>query len=243
MIFKLFRYTILTVIFLLLINFSFAQSNFFKWSAGFGAGPNYSKTDVVKGSWGHTAYGEVNHYLTPFVSLGIEAQYGLVQGGDIRTDPHNRQFVNEYSSLSFNFKIALGELIDFERSVILDNIKGIYGGIGLGAIKNNLTDIVRYKPLWATYDPGYGPFPGMDKTTNLWVPLNLGYNYYIYDGYGYARFAINLNLQSNFTFGEGLDGYDDSSVKFKNYSPDIYNTYSFGFKYFFGNTRIYRRTL
>lgn len=243
MIFKLSRSTALTVLFFLLINYSFAQSNYFKWSVGFGAGPNYSKTDVLKGSWGHTVYGEVNHYLTPFVSLGLEGQYGLVQGGDIHTDPHNRQFLNDYTSLSVNFKMALGELIDFERSMLLDNIKGIYVGIGVGAIKNNIADIVRRKPMWAAIDPGYGPFPGENKTTNLWVPLNLGYNYYFYDGYGYARFAINLNLQSNFTFGEGLDGYDDSSVNFKNYSPDTYNTYSIGVKCFFGNTRVYRRTL
>jgi len=240
---KRLRYTLLIVLCALIINSSFAQSNYFKWSAGFGVGPNFSKTDVEKGNWGHTAYGEVNHYLTPFVSLGVEAQYGLVQGGNIRTDQHNRQFVNEYSSISLNFKMALGELIDFESSRFLDNIKGTYVGMGVGVIRNNITDIVRYKPLWASYDPGFGPFPGENKTNNLLVPLNLGYNYYLYDGYGYIRYAINLNFQSNFTFGEGLDGYDDPSTKFKNYSPDTYNAYTIGFKYFFGNTRAYHKTL
>jgi hypothetical protein len=51
----------------------------FKWSYGLGGGPNYSKTDVVKGNWGHTAYGELNYHFTPFVTAGIEAQYGMVR--------------------------------------------------------------------------------------------------------------------------------------------------------------------
>lgn len=243
MTFKRLKSTLLTLLFSLLINLCFAQSSYFQWSAGFGGGPNFSRTDVKKGSWGNTLYGEVNYYFTPFVSGTLEAQYGLVQGGNIATDPHNRQFVNQYSGININLKLALGEVVDFRGSKFLDNIKGIYAGFGIGAIKNNITDIVRFKPSWASYDPGYGPFPGKDKSTNLWVPLNLGYNYYIYDGYGYIRYAINFNAQSNFTFGEGLDGYDDTSLKFKNYSPDLYNTYSIGFKYFFGTVGGYHKTL
>lgn len=240
---KLLKSNLLTIIFTLLIHFSFAQSNYFKWSGGIGAGPNFSRTDVKKGNWGHTAYGELNFHLTPFVTLGLEAQYGLVQGGNIRTDTHNRQFANKYTTIGANFKFMLGEVIDFESSKFLDNIKGVYAGIGVGVINNNITDIVRFKPPWAAYDPGFGPFPGQDKTRNIWVPISIGYNYFLYDGYGYIRYAINLNLQSNFTFGEGLDGYDDPAAKFKNYDPDTYNSYTIGFKYFFGNVRTYHKTL
>lgn len=240
---KLLKFTPLTIIFATLVHLGFAQSNYFKWSYGLGGGPNYSKTDVVKGNWGHTAYGELNYHFTPFVTAGIEAQYGMVQGGDIRNDPNNRQFVNQYTSVTANLKIMLGEVINFERRGFLDKIKGIYGGIGLGVINNDITDIVRFKPLWASYEPGFGPFPGKDRSLELLVPINVGFNYYLYDGYGYVRYVINLNAQSNFTFGEGLDGYGDSSKNFKNYNPDTFNTYSIGFKYFFGNIKAYRKTL
>lgn len=240
---KFLKPTVLTVMCAMLVHFSFAQSNYFKWSLGMGVGPNFSKTDVVEGNWGHTGYAELNYHFTPFVTAGLEAQYGLVQGGDIRTDPHNRQFVNQYSSVTANLKFAIGEVLDFERSGFLDNVKGIYMGIGVGAINNNLTDIVRYKPSWASYEPGFGPFPGKDKSLNLLVPINLGFNYYLYDGYGYIRYVINFNAQSNFTFGEGLDGYDDFSKNFKNYNPDTFNAYTIGFKYFFGNIKAYRKTL
>lgn len=243
MLFNPLKTTILTVLCTFLFTVSFAQSNYFKWSYGLGAGPNYSKSDVVKGNWGYTINGEVNYHITPFVTASLEGQYGMVQGGDIVNDPHNRQFVNKYSGLNVNVKLMLGEFIYYEKSEFLNNIRGLYLGLGVGAINNNITDVVRYKPAWAAYDPGYGPFPGEDKSVSLWVPINLGFNYYLYDGYGYIRYVINFNAQSNFTFGEGLDGYNDPSTKFKNYDPDTYNVYSIGFKYYFGHIKSYRKTL
>ncbi|WP_037505227.1 hypothetical protein [Pedobacter jeongneungensis] len=212
-------------------------------SYGFGGGVNKSYTDVYKGGFGYTAYGVFDYHITPFVTLGLEGQYGMVQGGDIETDPHNRQFVNKYKTLSVNVKLMLGEVVDYDKSEFLYNIRGLYLGLGVGVVNNNITDIVRYKPSWAAYDPGYGPFPGQDKSNNLLVPINFGFNYFINDGYGYMRYIININAQSNFTFGEGLDGYNDSSTKFKNYSPDVYNSYTIGFKYMLGRIKSYRKTL
>ncbi|WP_406824562.1 hypothetical protein [Pedobacter sp. KACC 23697] len=212
-------------------------------SYGFGGGVNKSYTDVYQGSFGYTAYGVFDFHITPFVTFGLEGQYGMVQGGNIETDPHNRQFVNQYTALSANAKLMLGEVVNYDKSEFLYNIRGLYAGLGIGVIKNNITDIVRYKPSWAANDPGYGPFPGEDKSLNLLVPLNFGFNYFINDGYGYMRYIININAQSNFTFGEGLDGYNDASNKFKNYSPDVYNTYTIGFKYMLGKIKSYRKTL
>jgi hypothetical protein len=243
MIFNLLRATYITLLLVFIGSFSFAQSNYFKMSLGFGGGINKSYTDVYKGSFGHTAYGVFDYYLTPFVSVGLEGQYGIVQGGDIETDLHNRQFVNKYTAISANVKLMLGELVDYDRNEFLYNIRGLYLGFGIGVINNKITDIVRYKPIWAAIDPGYGPFPGKDKSLNLSAPINLGFNYYINDGYGYMRYVININAQSNFTFGEGLDGYNDASTKFKNYSPDVYNTYTIGFKYLFGNIDVYHKRL
>jgi len=243
MIFNLLKATYLTLLLVFTGSFSFAQSNYFKISYGFGGGANKSYTDVYKGSFGYTAYGVFDFHITPFVTFGLEGQYGMVQGGNIETDPHNRQFVNKYMALSANAKLMLGEVVNYDRSEFLYNIRGLYAGLGIGVIKNNITDIVRYKPAWAASNPGYGPFRGEDKSFNLLVPSNFGFNYFINDGYGYMRYIININAQSNFTFGEGLDGYNDSSNKFKNNSPDVYNTYTIGFKYMLGKIKSYRKTL
>jgi hypothetical protein len=243
MIFNLLRATYITLLLVFIGTFSFAQSNYFKMSYGFGGGINKSYTDVYKGSFGYTAYGVIDYHITPFVTLGLEGQYGRIQGGDIETDPHNRQFINKYTAITANVKLMLGEVADYNKSEFLYNLRGLYVGLGIGVVNNKITDIVRYKPSWAANDPGYGPFPGKDKSLNMAVPLNLGFNYFISDGYGYMRYVININAQSNYTFGEGLDGYNDSSVKFENYSPDVYNVYTIGFKYMFGTIKSYRKTL
>ena len=240
--YKFLKVIYLTIFLLFVGFFSHAQSNYFKWSYGFGAGVNYSRTDVVDGNWGHTLTGSIDHHFTPFVTLGLEAQYGMIQGGDIVTDPNNRQFVNKYRGINANVKIALGEFIDYNKTDFLYNIKGLYIGTGLGAINNKITDIVRYRPSYSN-DAGDGPFPGKDKSVNLWVPINLGINFQFNDKWGAIRYALNFNAQTNFTFGEGLDGYDDPPSRFENYNPDTYNVYSIGLKYYFGNSRIYRRTL
>ncbi len=232
-----------SLLFLFVVQNADAQSNYFKWSAGLSAGPNFSRTDVVNGGWGHTFAGTLDFHFTPFVTLGLEAQKGIVQGGDIRTDPFNRQFVNEYSGININFKMMLGEFINYNGSNFWNNLKGLYVGTGVGLIRNNITDIVRYKPSWAVVDPGYGPYPGQDKSYNVWLPFSLGFNYFLHDSYGYVRYAVNINAQSNFTFGEGLDGYNDPPKTFKNFAPDTYNVYSLGVKYFFGNIKVYRKTL
>ncbi|WP_293784488.1 hypothetical protein [uncultured Pedobacter sp.] len=242
MIFNLLKAIYITLLLVFIGSFSFAQSNYFKMSFGLGGGINKSYADV-KGGLGHTIYGVFDFHITPFVTVGLEGQYGMVQGGDIVTDPHNRQFVNQYKALSANVKLMLGEVVDYDKSEFLYNIRGLYAGLGVGIIDNNITDIVRYKPSWAASNPGYGPFPGEDKSLELMIPLNFGFNYYINDGYGYMRYVININAQTNFTFGEGLDGYNDSRSKFRNNSPDVYSTFTIGFRYMFGNIKFYRRTL
>lgn len=232
------------IIFLLFVTFfSNAQSNYFKWSYGLGVGVNYSITDAVDGNWGHTFAGNIDYHFTPFTTLGLEAQYGLIQGGDFVTDPYNRQFVNKYSGINLNMKIALGEFIDYQKNGFLYKIKGLYLGTGLGLINNKIADgdIVRIRPSFSQ-DAG-DTLPGKNKSVSAWVPVNLGINFYFKDRWNFIRYALNFNAQTNITFGEGLDGYDGPPSQFLNNAPDIYNVYSIGFKYHFGNIKIYRRTL
>ncbi|PWS28008.1 hypothetical protein DHW03_10635 [Pedobacter yonginense] len=238
------RSTSLLAILLFTAQIVTAQSNYFKLSYGFGVGPNRSYTDVYKGTIGYTAYGVFDFHVSPFATVGLEGQYGKIQGGNINTDPHNRQFANKYTSVTVNGKLMLGEIINYDRSEFLYSIRGLYAGLGVGIINNKMSYIVRYKPnTEAGYPPLGYKFAGEDKSMNIVVPISVGYNYYIYDGYGYVRYVINFNAQANYTFGEGLDGYNDPDTKFKNYQPDQYNVYSIGFKYFFGNIKSYRKTL
>lgn len=241
MIFYLLRATYITFLFVLIGSFSFAQSNYFKMSYGFGGGMNKSYTDVYEGDYGKIVYGVFDYHITPFFTMGLEGQYGRIKGGIAVKDPSGRWFINKYTSITANLKLMLGELVNYRQQGFLYHIRGMYLGIGLGAINNNISNIARYPPQTSGSDRQ--PYGGEDKSTNLLLPINLGFNYYIKDSYGYMRYVININAQSNLTFGEGLDGYNESRLKLNNSYHDMYNSITVGFRCMFGSVRSYHKTL
>lgn len=214
-----------------------AQSNFYKMTIGGGAGATQSFADLAKQDFGLAGYGTFDYNFTPFLSLGVEGQMGEINGGDVYTDPNYRQFINRYKTFTINGKVSLGALIDYGRTGFSNVIKGLYVGAGAGIVMNKMRFVVREKP-----DDGY-IFPGLDSSKDLLVPLNLGINFNFADRYGYYKYSLNVNYQSNITLGEGLDGYDDSARRFKNGSPDIYNFFSIGLRYHFGTVGLSTKTL
>jgi len=214
----------------------FGQSNFYRLSAGGGGGGTYSFTDVKKGNFGFAGYGTLDYHFTPFITTGLEFQMGIIKGGDIVKDPHNREFTNAYKSVTLNAKFRAGEFTNFYYNDFLNYTKGFYLGTGVGLIGNNMNKIVRYK--------GTHTFPGEDKSTNIVIPLNVGIDFYFPDSWGNIRYTLNVNYQANITTGEGLDGYNDPSYAgFKNVNPDIYNFLSIGFKYSFGAKGLTNKTI
>lgn len=231
---------ILTAAFVLLLSINVrAQSNFYKMTIGAGAGLTQSFTDVAKHDFGLAGYGSFDYNFTPFLSLGFEGQMGEINGGDVYNDPYNRQFINRYKAFNLNGKVSLGALIDYGRTGFANAIKGLYVGAGAGVVMNKMRFIVRERPDDAS---GY-IFPGLDSSKDLLIPLNLGINFNFMNKYGYHKYGININYQSNITLGEGLDGYDDSPTKFKNGYPDVYNYFSIGLRYHFGSLGLSTKTL
>lgn len=216
---------------------SFAQSNFYKFSIGAGAGITQSFTDVRKHDFGLAGYGTIDYLFTPYVSLGLEFQKGEINGGDINTDPYNRQFINSYQAISVNGRISLGQLIDFSYNNLSNKLRGLYFGSGIGVVQNNITGIRRT----GIYDPDIY-YPGEDKSKDIFFPLNLGINFFFPDRDGFYRYVLNINAQSNVTLGEGLDGYDDTAIRHRSGNPDIYAFYSVGIKYNFGKMGLYKKT-
>ena len=214
-----------------------AQSNFYKISVGAGAGVTQSFTEVKPHDFGLGGYGTLDYLLTPFISLGLELQKGEINGGNFRTEPNHRQFVDSYLATSLNGKVSLGAFLSDGYSSTSDLLKGIYLGSGIGMIKN--------KPTYST-----GPDPADTNyalvaeasSRDIFLPLNLGINIFFADHQGFYRYAVNVNYQANVTLGEGLDGYDDSQLTFRSGNPDIYTFLSVGIKYNFGKMGLSRKT-
>jgi hypothetical protein len=231
------RILISTILFALTFR-SFAQSNFYKLSIGAGAGFTQSFTDVKKHDFGVAGYGTLDYLFTPYLSLGLEFQKGEINGGNIQSDPYNRQFINSYQAVSVNGKISLGQFIDFDYNSLSDKFRGLYLGSGIGFVQNKMKGINRR----SLTDPTIY-YPGENASKDIYLPLNLGLNLFFPDRDGFYRYVLNINCQSNITLGEGLDGYDDSMERHRSGNPDIYAFYSAGIKYNFGKIGLYKKPL
>lgn len=215
-----------------------AQSNFYKLSGGVGLGGTFSFTDVYKSGIGYAALANIDYNFSPFVTAGLEIQKGMVRGGNVNTDPHMREFTNSYMAFAGNFKFRAGEITDFYYNDFLNLTKGFYLGTGLGYIKNNMTSIVRVKPDGSGY-----VFPGDDKGSSIYLPINIGMDFFIPDRWGDIRYTFNVNFQSNFVFADNLDGYNDPKTTMRNQFPDMYNVLSVGLKIHFGPSGIANKSI
>lgn len=210
----------------------FAQTNFYKFSIGAGAGGTVAFADLQKKTLGFAAYGSLDFQITPYITIGGEFQKGELAGGDITFDPNNRQFINSYKAAIGNLRVQLGEILTSYqlRNNFLYNIRGLYVGGGLGIISNKISNVRYY---------GNNFYPGLDYSKEGLILLNVGINFYLPDQWGYTRYAINLNLQNSLALGEGMDGYDDGGINAQN--KDMYSFFSLGFKYNFGPMGLDRR--
>ena len=174
-----------------------------------------------------------DYHITPFSFAGIEVQKGNISGGDKANDPHLRFFNNSYMAVMVNGRTQLGQFVDFESSNLLYAIRGFYIGAGIGIINNKMADIVRTQP-------GTGRInPGLDKATNLLLPINTGISFNIVDKWRFTKFIFSVNYQSNMLFGEDIDGYNDpKSQGFKN-GRDFLGVASVGIRYCFGPEGLY----
>lgn len=228
----------LALFFWVLVASALAQSNFYLLSGGVGTGGTYTYTDVKKGAFSFAYAGNLDYHFTPFITAGLEVQKGTLKSQDYTKDEHGRGFTNSYIAFSANAKFRAGEFTDFYYSDFLNYTKGFYLSTGLGIIKNkvdnqkskeNTAKDINGNPYTYTYY-----FPQADTKPNFLLPINVGIDFYFPDGWGDIRYILNINYQTNFTFGEGLDGYNDPKTTFKNNAPDMYNFLSIGIKYTFG---------
>ena len=211
-----------------------AQSNFYKLSLGGGAGFTKSYADLQEHNYGEAIYGTADFSFTPFLSLGFEIQNGTVKGGQSNLDKYNRKFKNNYRSVSANGKVYLGAFVDYQNSLFFEYIKGLYLGAGIGAIQNRVNELQS--------EANAHPQVYNSQSKEIFIPLNLGINYYIPDKNGHYRYVVNLNYQSNITLGEGLDGYDYSTVRYENGNPDVFTYITLGIKYNFGLIGVSNKT-
>jgi hypothetical protein len=227
-----------------------AQSgyNYYEWGWGGGVGYGKAYADTKKQDYHPIFNLNIAYNYNPYLPIALEFQFGTLSGGG-RTpdkDQFGRQYKNNYKALILHGDLQMGDIIDYSYSDFLNIVKNFYIGTGIGAINNKMVDIQRTNlPLYPQNGPIGTPvgFEGQDKSINMVIPLRLGYEFKIYDDYDQPGYTITIGYEHNYTFAEGLDGYNDNPAKFKNNAPDQYAHFTIGFRYNFGNTVSYNKLI
>ncbi|MDP9076894.1 MAG: outer membrane beta-barrel protein [Bacteroidota bacterium] len=220
-----------------------AQAGFNYYEFGVGGGLSYEHgyTNIPKQNNDIGLNLNLIYNYNPYLPMELEFQKGQLSGGGLTVDRdlYGRKYVNNFLAVYAHVDVQLGSFIDYGNDGFLNFIKNFYVGSGIGLVRNNNT--VQRTNVIAANGPLIYVFPGKDKSTNYSVPLRIGYEVKIYDSYAEPGWAIDIGYIHNFVFGEGLDGYDDPTTKFKNNAINQYRQITIGFKYFFGNTVSYNK--
>jgi len=186
---------------------------------------------------------------SPYIPVTAELQFGTLSGGGLipSKDRYGRQYKNNYEAFLVHADFQLGEVIDYSQSGILNILKNFYFGSGVGFVFNN-NIVQRYNIYYGENGlPYFGPatyrFPGSDNSINMIVPLRFGYEFKLHNYYNEPYIAIDLGYVHNLVFGEGLDGYDDPSSKFKNNATNQYRQVQIGIKFYFGNITSFNKLI
>lgn len=184
---------------------------------------------------------------SPYIPVTAELQFGTLSGGGTTAnlDKYGRMYTNKYEAFVVHGDFQLGEVIDYSESGFLNIVKNFYFGSGGGIVFNNNT-VQRTNTIPAngpTSGPNVYVFPGADNSINLTIPLRFGYEFKIYNDFQEPYMAIDLGYVHNMVFGEGLDGYDDPSTKFKNNATNQYRQIVIGVKFNFGNVTSFNKLI
>jgi hypothetical protein len=180
---------------------------------------------------------------SPYIPVTAELQFGTLSGGGLtqNLDRYGRMFTNHFEAFVLHADFQLGEVIDYSQNDVLNIVKNFYFGSG-GGIVFNSNQVQRKNVIPENGSLDY-TFPGKDNSINLTVPLRFGYEFKIYNEYSEPYMAIDIGYVHNLVFGEGLDGYDDPSAKFKNNATNQYRQIVIGVKFNFGNITSYNKLI
>ncbi len=239
--------------------------NYAQYSIGFGSSYVKAKTDVPYPVSHPAYYLNTSYNLSPYINFTLQYEFGRLSGGFsdyyvnglkklnprdtnysknvlalsttyLAADPYGRSYYNDYQSIHLHADVQLGELLDLnEDHIYTKALKNIYVGTGIGMVYNNISAINR---LSADSSYSYG---GSDHSTNVLIPVRIGYQFKIYNSYDEPSILVDLGYQMNYVFGFGLDGYSDPLFTTRSY--ERFGGFHIGVKFNFGNVISYRKAL
>ena len=181
------------------------------YSMGFGLGSTKMYANLPMSNPQPAYIGYLDKNLTQFLWIGIQ-----VTVGDLSSRwPKNHLFsFNHFTSLDEHLNLSVGSLFwifnpNYNDNLVTRIIGGIYGGVGLGVINNDIKRIANVNWDQLSYTTTLKDNPTIEKNTMaLYFHFNAGYNYRVRQFlFFHNGFVFNANLQLNDCQSDYIDGY------------------------------------
>lgn len=192
-------------------------------------GLNRTYADTKKSKTLLSINSQWSYAINKDVHFTIDALSGWLEGGDDFNSQFDKNFKNRYIAFTAGYRVSFGAFFKNNSSETLEALKNTFIGVSGGVVRNDIRTIQPKKTMTEYY-------PIIMKSYNLIVPISIGYDLPLTFDDDDTRFNIRLAYQGSFTFGEGLDGYNEIGRNV-NKNPDIFTVFSLGLVYRFGPTR------
>lgn len=173
-----------------------------------------------------------------WVNLDFEFQKGGLSDYEVKNAwTSGLNVYNTFTAFSVNGKVAIGELFRRPKNFLTKTLFGLYGGIGIGYMSNNVSNITMKFKFQDKYSIiQYNPNNIKTTSSNYFIPLNLGINIHMT-----KRCMFNANYQFNYAFSDYLDGYNFTAPTAINKYNDFYSVMSFGLNFYIGKISYHYR--
>ena len=204
------------------------------FSAGFGIGSTKMFGDLPLSNPQPAYIGYLEKNITQSISWGEVIMIGDLSSRDPHT--HWRSF-NHYTSIDQHITVELGTLFtlfnkNYNDNVLLHIVGGIYAGVGIGLINNDVKKIVNV--------PTADELPGntgltnpvlLKNSTGFFIPISVGYNLHIRRfWFLHNGFVLNANFQYEDCQTDYVDGYSPPFAT--NKKNDVFTVMSLGLRFY-----------
>ncbi len=203
------------------------------YSMGFGIGSTKMYGDLKYSNPQPAYIGYFEKNITQSISMGEEIMIGDLSSRDIGTAGHWRS-LNHYTSIDQHLSVELGTLFtifnkNYNDNVLLRIAGGIYAGVGIGIINNDVKKIVSTGDVVGSDDTSP---PILKNSTAIFFPLNAGYNLHVPSFLFFkSGFLLNANFQYEDCQSDYIDGYSPPLTKV-NKKNDVFTVMSLGFRFY-----------
>ena len=184
-------------------------------SVGAGAGGTMVWADLGNTDTRFAAYLEAEGLLTPFISIGVKGEKGMLSAYGWNSD-----FENSYHAIQANAKVRLGQFLSLPAnysyytlgaSTFNKILANIYLGAGVGFMKNGISNYIDPNYRQAIENAG-GEIAEKLDSHQLVIPVHIGLDIPIGRTLYGPRWAINVNYQQSFLPKDNVDGVINSKM-------------------------------